>query len=205
MKMSTELSTEEKIKEAAKRVFLAKGFDGCSLREIAKEAGMNVALVNYYFRSKSQLFQLVFQAVMEDFLAAMVEVFSADLSLQSKVRIFIEREFDFLSKHPEIPGFIINEITRKESCAIDKINMMEKVASTGIFQQCTEAQQKGEMIKLDLVSLTILIMSNCHYPHMARPFMQEIHQLTDEKYEQHLMLHKQYVTEMIMGYLFPKK
>ena len=49
-------STEEKIKEAAKRVFLGKGFSGCTSREIAKEAGMNVALVNYYFRSKNQLF-----------------------------------------------------------------------------------------------------------------------------------------------------
>ncbi len=51
--MSKELSTEEKIREAAKNVFIAKGFDGCTSREIAKAAGMNVALVNYYFCSKN--------------------------------------------------------------------------------------------------------------------------------------------------------
>ena len=76
IKMSQDLSTELKIKEAAKRVFMAKGFDGCSTREIAKEAGMNVALVNYYFRSKGQLFKLIFQAALEDFMLAMIDVFS---------------------------------------------------------------------------------------------------------------------------------
>ena len=54
--MSKDISTEAKIKEAAKRVFTNKGFSGCSSREIANEAGMNVALVNYYFTSKEQLF-----------------------------------------------------------------------------------------------------------------------------------------------------
>ena len=65
--MSTSVSTEEKMKAAAKLVFIAKGFSGCTSREIAKEAGMNVALVNYYFRSKNKLFQLIFQTVMDEF------------------------------------------------------------------------------------------------------------------------------------------
>ena len=57
--MESEKSTEEKIKEAAKAVFLTKGFEGCSSREIAGAAGMNVALVNYYFKSKGHLFQII--------------------------------------------------------------------------------------------------------------------------------------------------
>ena len=57
--MQKDISTEIKIKEAATRVFVAKGFNGCTSREIAKESGMNVALVNYYFKSKGQLFEIV--------------------------------------------------------------------------------------------------------------------------------------------------
>lgn len=202
--MSKDTSTEEKIKEAARRVFIAKGFSGCSSREIAKEAGMNVALVNYYFRSKSQLFQLIFHAAMEDFMLSMLDVFKTDLGLESKVRIFIEREYDFLSKHPLIPGFIINELTREGCDFSDKGEILQKMADTGVFQQSLEAQENGQMRKIDLVNISLLIMSNCQYPFMARQLLQEIHGLTKEQYEQQLVLHKQYVTEMIIGYLFPK-
>jgi TetR/AcrR family transcriptional regulator len=200
--MDKDLSTEAKIREAARRVFIAKGFDGCSSREIANEAGMNVALVNYYFRSKGQLFQLIFQAAMEDFLLSMLDVFSTDFSLENKTRIFIEREYDFLTKHPEIPGFIINELGRSEGCSWDK-NIRERIMDTGIFEECLKAQAEGRMRQIDLVSITILLMSNCQFPFLGRPLVQGIHRLTDEQYEQQLVLHKQYVTEMMVSYLFP--
>lgn len=204
--MKKDSTAELKIKEAAKRVFIAKGFDGCSSREIAKEAGMNVALVNYYFCSKGKLFELIFQSVMEDFMVSMLDVFVTDLSLESKIKIFIEREFEFLTKHPEIPGFIINELTRKGGMRdMDPMGIIEKINDTGIFKACQEAQEKGEMKRIDIVSMTILIAGNCQFPFMAQPLMQQIHSITDEQYQQQLVIHKQYVTEMIINFLFPKK
>lgn len=203
--MDKDLSTEAKIREAARRVFIAKGFDGCSSREIANEAGMNVALVNYYFRSKGQLFQLIFQAAMEDFLLSMLDVFSTDLSLENKTRIFIEREYDFLSKHPELPGFIINELGRAEGCSWDKMDIRERIMDTGVFEQCLKAQAEGRMRQIDLVSITMVLMSNCQFPFLGRPLIQGVHKLTDEQYEQQLVLHKQYVTEMMISYLFPRQ
>ena len=91
--MKKDTPTEEKIKEAAKTVFLAKGFEGCTSREIANAAGMNVALVNYYFRSKSQLFKLIFQSAVEDFMLSMVHVLKTEQTLEEKIRFFIEKEY----------------------------------------------------------------------------------------------------------------
>ncbi len=203
--MTKDSSTEEKIRAAAKEVFFTKGFDGCTSREIAKAAGMNVALVNYYFRSKSQLFQLVFRAAMEDFMLGMIDVFQTDQSLEDKIRIFIEKEYEFLSKHPEIPRFIIGEMTRFEGCSIDHMDILQRIDETGIFQACQVAQNEGKMRKMNLLSITMLMMSNCQFPFMARPLVQGIHKISDEVYERQLILHKQYVTEMIIGYLFPSK
>lgn len=204
--MSQDLSTELKIKEAAKRVFMAKGFDGCSTREIAKEAGMNVALVNYYFRSKGQLFQLIFRAALEDFMLSMVDVFSTDLSLESKMRIFIEREYDFLTKHPEMPGFIIGEMSRADGCGAGNMYWMkDKIEETGIFKDIQKAQDAGEIRKMDLLSIALILMSNCHFPFLGKPFVQNALHVSDEHYEQQLVLHKQYVTEMMINYLFIKK
>jgi len=206
IKMSQDLSTELKIKEAAKRVFMAKGFDGCSTREIAKEAGMNVALVNYYFRSKGQLFQLIFKAALEDFMLSMIDVFSTDLSLESKMRIFIEREYDFLTKHPEMPGFIIGEMGRVEGCGGENISWMkDKMDETGVFQDILKAQEEGHVRKMDLLSIALILMSNCHFPFLGKPFVQNALHVSDEHYEQQLVLHKQYVTEMMINYLFITK
>ena len=203
--MKKDATTEEKIKAAAKEVFLAKGFAGCSSREIAKAAGENVALVNYYFRSKGQLFELIFKAAMEDFLLSMIHVFNSEQSLEQKMRIFIEREFEFLSKHPELPSFIINEMNREEGCAAGEHTIhFEKIAETGIFNECVKAQLDGTMREINLISVTMLIMSNCQYPTMAKNLMKNIHQLTDEEYTLQLKTHQSHVTEMLVNYLFPK-
>jgi TetR/AcrR family transcriptional regulator len=197
-------STEETIRDAARRVFIAKGFAGCSSREIAKEAGMNVALVNYYFRSKNQLFQLIFHAAMEDFFVSMLEVFAAPMDLEEKLKIFISNEYDFFAKHPEIPRFIISELTR-EGCEFDeKAAIKERIEQTGIFQEALQAQEAGRMRKIDFFHIMILIMSNCQYPFMARPLIQQIHEIPTEAYQEKLALHKELVIDMVMSYLFPK-
>ena len=203
--MKKDATTEEKIKAAAKEVFLAKGFAGCSSREIAKAAGENVALVNYYFRSKGQLFELIFKSAMEDFLLSMIHVFNSEQSLEQKMRIFIEREFEFLTKHPELPSFIINEMNREEGYAAGEHTIhFEKIAETGIFNECIKAQKEGTMREINLISMTMLIMSNCQYHTMAKNLMKNIHQLNDEEYALQLKSHQSHVTEMLVNYLFPK-
>lgn len=205
--MTRDLSTEEKIKTAAQRVFLSKGFSGCTSREIAKEAGINVALLNYYFKSKGELYRLVCCSVMEDFLDSLVHVFGQELSLEQQVRIFIEREYDLILKHPEITQFIFSELGKEEGMhdIIDHAGVMQKIENTGVFRLAEEAQARGEMRKIDLLSLTLLIMSNCHFPILGKKLITKIHQVSDEQYAQHLLIHKQYVIEMIVNYLFPAK
>jgi AcrR family transcriptional regulator len=202
--MKKDISTEQKIKDAARAVFIAKGFSGCSTREIAKASGMNVALVNYYFRSKSQLFQLIFNAAMEDFTNTMVEVFSCDFTLQEKMRILIEKEYEFLSQHPELPSFIIQETNRESNIAHDNFSFFQKISNTGIFQQCLEAQQRGEMREIDIFNLTLLILSNCHYPFMSRNMLKGMLKLDDYQLIPSIEVHKKHVSNLLIAYLFPK-
>jgi len=201
--MEKDLTTEAKIKEAATRVFIVKGFNGCSSREIAKEAGMNVALVNYHFQSKSHLFEVVVATVMEQFVFSMLDILKSDLPLISKTRIFIEKVYDFLSKHPDIPSFIINELGKKDKKFFEKIDFIDQIKQTKIFEEIIESQQKGEVRKMDVTSIMLLMMANCHFPFMAKPMIQTIQNIDDNTYQNQLTLHKQYVTEMLVNYLFP--
>jgi AcrR family transcriptional regulator len=203
--LTSDTTTEKKIKEAAKSVFYTKGFEGCSSREIAQTAGLNVALVNYYFRSKNKLFQEIFSEALDDFIDSMVKVFNTELTLIEKLTIFIEKEFDFLAKHPELPNFIINELNRDESCALDQSKYFEKVQGTGIFEQMKLAQDQGEMIAIDLTSVILLILSNCQYPVMSKNFMQSIMPKSNEDYILLLKAHKVHVINMLVSYLFKTK
>ena len=202
--MERDLSTETKIKDAAKRIFITHGFNGCTSREIAKEAGINVALLNYYFKSKGQLFDVIISSVLKDFTLSIIEVLKNNMSLVNKVRILIEKEYDFLSKHPEIPNFIINELGKKDKNFFECLDIATQFHETNIFQQVLEAQASGEMRKIEFVSLMLLVMSNCHFPFMAKPMIKTIHSLEDSQYNEYLVVHKQYVTEMLINYLFPK-
>ena len=196
-------SAEEKIKHAALRVFIQKGSSNCTSREIAREAGMNVALVNYYFRSKSKLFALIFESVMQDFLKSMVQVFSSDLPIREKIRILIEREFEFLGQHPEIPNFILNELARNPEAIDGFIPVLNMVNETGVFDEARKLQERGDMRQMDIVQITLLIMSNCQYPFMAQPLMKVIHGVSNETYKEHLNAHKTHAVNMVLGYLFP--
>jgi TetR/AcrR family transcriptional regulator len=203
-KLKADSNTEDKIKEAAKQVFIAKGFSGCTSREIAKAAGMNVALVNYYFRSKSALFKIIFEAAMGDFLLSMLEVFNTSLSLEEKLRNYLSREYEFLAKYPEIPSFIINEMGRKDGVHIDNTSVFKCIEQTGIFEECKIEQQAGRMRKIDIASITLLMMSNCQFPFMGAAVIKQVHGISDEQYEKQLVQHKQIVTDMLIGYLFPR-
>ncbi len=195
-------STEEKIKQAAKKVFMTKGFEGSSVRDIANEVGSNVALLNYYFRSKENLFELIFQGAMTDFLQSMLEVFSADMSLKEKTSLLIEKEFDFFMAHPELPMFILQAIHQTKGEIPISSHFFEPIAETGIFEQIAAAQINGEMRNISLRNVTILLMSNVHYPFMSKKLTQEFHGVDQETLEQDLLRHKEYVKEMLIDYLF---
>jgi AcrR family transcriptional regulator len=106
-----DLSTEEKIKDAARRVFMKKGYAATRTRDIAEEAGINLALLNYYFRSKEKLFDLIMLEKLEKFFGAVAPVLNnSETSLDQKVILFSGNYIDLLIENPELPLFILSEV-----------------------------------------------------------------------------------------------
>ena len=163
---------------------------------------MNVALVNYYFRSKQQLFQVVFNAIMEEFLTGMIEVFSADISLEKKLSILIDREFEFYAQNPELPGFVLNEIGKNPTLADQNRAAFKRMEQTGVFQEAIDAQLSGKMRKLDMFDLTMLIMSNCQFPFISKSIMSSIMDIETEILNEKIMNYKHVVSSMLLNYIF---
>ncbi len=104
------LSTEQKIKIAAKEVFLTKGYAATKTRDIASVAGINLALLNYYFRSKERLFEEVMLESMGDFMQTMMQVFNQEnTSLEEKIADIVNAYHELLNSRPDLPVlFLVN-------------------------------------------------------------------------------------------------
>ncbi len=102
---------EEAILNAAKKLFLEKGFRGTSTTEIAKEVGCNQALVHYYFRTKDRLFEAIFNKKIKFFIEALLKVDSEDLPYEEKLAKKIESHFEAIREDPRLPLFFFNELS----------------------------------------------------------------------------------------------
>jgi len=114
MENNIELSTEQLILKVAERLFLEKGFAMTSTTEIAKEVGCNQALVHYYFRTKDNLFNVIFENKFKDFFQHIFHFYKLEnLPFQEKIKFMIESHFDMIKENPKLPLLILNEMTRQ--------------------------------------------------------------------------------------------
>src|SRR6185436_6737613 len=102
--------TEQRILDAARTVFLQHGTAGARMQEIAQEAGVNQALLHYYFRSKERLAQAVFQQMASRLFPALIQTLASDISLDEKIDRLVAIYLDNLSKSPFLPGYLISEL-----------------------------------------------------------------------------------------------
>jgi TetR/AcrR family transcriptional regulator len=181
--MAKDQDTEEKILEAAKRVFVRKGYAGARMQEIANEAGINKGLLHYYFRTKDNLFSAIFEQAFREIAPRTNEVFESDEPLLSKIDLFIDRYLEFLAQHPYLPAFIIQEINRHPE------TFFKKLTETGmrpnpmkLVMQIQMEAQRGAIRPINPIDLVINIISMCVFPFLARPMMQAMLQIGDEEY-----------------------
>src|SRR5688500_8674276 len=110
-KETLDLTTEEKIRKAALKLFTKKGFAATRTRDISEEAGINLALLNYYYRSKEKLFELVMTEVLQNFFKGITGIFNdQETSLHQKIEIFVTRYTELLTQQPDLPLFIFHEL-----------------------------------------------------------------------------------------------
>jgi TetR/AcrR family transcriptional regulator len=105
----SELNTEEKILQAAQIVFSKTGFSGARMDDIAKEAGINRALLHYYFRSKDKLFELVFHKNFMEFVEGIMNINFSNMDLFSKIEAVVNHQIDSNIKNPNLASFILHE------------------------------------------------------------------------------------------------
>jgi AcrR family transcriptional regulator len=126
--------TEERILDAAHHVFVRQGTAGARMQEIAREAGVNHAMLHYYFRSKERLAETVFRRAASEFFPSLLAVLAADEPLDAKVERVVALELEMLARRPYLPGYLIAELTHHP----DRAEQLIAMATGGTAAQLRE-------------------------------------------------------------------
>jgi AcrR family transcriptional regulator len=178
------LSTEAKIRAAARTVFHKKGFAATRTRDIAEEAGINLALLNYYFRSKEKLFQIIMMETMKHFMNGMIGVFNDEkTNLESKIQRVAISYIDLMIKDPEIPLFILSEIRANVDDFFSQMPIAKVILNSALMRQYKKAQADGEISNMEPIHFLINLMSMIVFPFAAAPMLKKVASMTDPQYQ----------------------
>jgi AcrR family transcriptional regulator len=191
-------SKESEILSAAKRIFERKGMDGARMQEIANEAGINKALLHYYYRSKQLLFEAVFKSAFLMLAPQLNKILNDQNSLFDKIRNFTESYITFIIKHPYLPNFIIQELNRNPDF-IKKLVSEKSFPNLNKFRQQVEKDIEDKLIKpIDSEQLFINIIALNLFPFLAAPLLKGFLQISDTNYKNLLEKRKIEVADFII-------
>ncbi len=166
-------STEEKIKEAARRVFTKKGYAATRTRDIAEESGFNLALINYYFRSKEKLFDIIMLEHLQIFIHSVMGIVNdPETTLQEKMEILISHYIDMLIKNPDIPLFVLSEINANPVKLISKLGF-NKVQHGNIYlvKQWKELAATQKQLLINPIHIIMNVLSLTIFPFISSPLL----------------------------------
>ncbi len=202
-KPAKEATTEEKIKEAARKLFTQKGFAATRTRDIAEEAGINLALLNYYFRSKQKLFDLIMMENFRQFLQGIkVNFLDENMTISERVEQIVPAYIDFLTSFPDLPLFILNEIRGNPSKIASRVNDEIGPQRSRFFKQMLEANKAGKFalepfhFVANLVGLTV-------FPFVGRPLLQRVTGVSDERFNELMQERKKLVADWLKMMVSP--
>lgn len=182
-----DLSTEAKIKAAAKKLFTQNGFEATRTRDIAEEAGINLALLNYYFRSKQKLFEIVMRENVVLFMGGILETIhnNQHLTFDEKIELLIDKYIDMLLANPDLPFFILSISRTEEFKSDDSDNPIlkgMKQMRASFMQTILEDIQSGKIKPVHPLHIISNLMSLIVFPFAASALLKTRTNISDKEF-----------------------
>jgi TetR/AcrR family transcriptional regulator len=193
-----EVHTEDLIRASARKVFTEKGFSGARMQDIADAAGINRALLHYYFRSKERLFEVIFEEAFNRFLEPVQMV--AGIPLFEKIERLVEAEIALCEAHPCNAMFVMHELMQNPQ-------VMERWSGrkrcTAFLDDLSAALQEehaaGRIVKIDAEQLFIHILSLILFPFIGKGYLQQTFGLDEEGYREMIRRRKKEVSRFVIN------
>lgn len=183
--------TEARILDAAHEVFIRRGTSGARMQEIAKVAGVNQALLHYYFRTKERLSSAIFQQVATRVFPKLEGILSSNVPLDEKVELVVDTYLTNLSRAPFLPGYLLSELHHHPE-RIPKL--LETIISRPPDQLISPILAKlGDQIDAEVAAarmrpitpeqFAVNLISLCIFPFAARSMLRIAFNMDDTAFE----------------------
>ncbi len=203
--MAKSRNTEQKIFDAATELFLEKGVDRTSVREIASKAGINLALMNYYFRSKENLFDAIFTALMKKNSEELIRILNSDLELNEKIRQYVHVYIDMLSENPLLVSFVMSILHRSRE-RITEMKAINSLYATDQFtRQIIEEGKKGNIRRTDPTHFFVDMLSLIAFPFAIKMLVMDKNNITEKEFQGFILERKERVPEILIDNLRPRR
>ncbi|MGH7480574.1 MAG: TetR/AcrR family transcriptional regulator [Longimicrobiales bacterium] len=185
-----EPDTERRILDAAHEVFSEKGTAGARMREVAERAGVNPALLHYYYRTKERLAAAAFERAAKQFMPQVLDVLRSPASLEAKVREVVDLELSTLMRLPYVPGYVLSELShhadRAAQLAAAAFGEDPRRAAATVLRvlddQIREAAERGELRAIPAADFVVNLLSLCIFPFAARPMLSALFGLDEARF-----------------------
>jgi AcrR family transcriptional regulator len=209
--MPKDRDTEARILAAARTVFIRRGTSGARLQEIAAEAGVNQALVHYYFGSKDELAERVFIEAAQQLMPAFAPNPVPGMVLEDLITAFVQGYIDAVRQAPFIPGYIIAEATqhpeRLETLMRAAIGTVPREIAARTFavidRMIAERVAQGTMRAMNVQQLLVNVMALSVFPFVARPMLSAAFGLDDPAFQRFLDERREDLPRFILNALRP--
>lgn len=196
--MAKNKNTEQKIFDAATELFMEKGVDRTSVRDIASKAGINLALMNYYFRSKENLFDAIFTNLVKENTRDLLQILDSDMDLEEKVQNYVNAYIDILTSNPLLVPFFMAIIHRSQD-KITKMKMISNLYGTEKFsQQIVEEGKKGTIRRTDPSHFFVDMISLITFPFAIRPLIMDRNEMNTDDFNTFIHERKEHVTNLLL-------
>jgi len=182
-------------------VFLEQGYEGAKIRQIAEEAGVNLAMVNYYFRSKGELFKSIYLETFRELLGRIGVMLNEETPLEVKIWKVVDQYTDFILENPLLPGFVLSELRTNGAAFFQELNVKGIIEQSVFHRQLLQEAQKGHIRPVEPLQIVSTLMSSIIFPVMAKPMLSYVGNLDEAGFRQFMLTRKQLIPEMIMAYL----
>ena len=195
---------KNRILNEAQKLFIKNGFKGTSVRDIAKASGTNVAMVNYYFKSKYSLFEIIFEEALDVLTGKVFATITSDMPIFELIETWIHNYYEILFEYPQIAAFIMNEVTLNPEGLTHRIkNRNPYSAFATIEARIEEEARKGTIRPTPAADFLLNILSLCMFPFVFGNLALTLMEVPRETYNNLIADHEKYVIEFVINALKP--
>jgi AcrR family transcriptional regulator len=195
-------NTKRIILAGAKEIFLEKGFQGATMRDIAERANINKGLLHYYFKSKKILFVEAFRSIMVEFFPKMEKVINSRRSFFNKIELIVDIYIELLNKNPKLSPFIVNEINYNRDIFFELIGSIGFIPDNLIINRfILRGIEENDLKNIDPLQFVLNGLSLIIFPFLIKPVVVNIENISNDEYLDLMIKRKRLIVDTLINSL----